>query len=98
MIIVSLAVVAITYGNAGEPVKSGLQVGKQVSPFRSLVIVGRANGNDYAGKIPDLISTHGPGPCMLIIAREINDPLTRLIMKLDAEAAKTKLPNAFAPR
>jgi hypothetical protein len=89
-----LAVLAIPCGNAGEPFKSGPQLGSPVHEVTALVFLWDGfGGEDYVGKHVDLISQHGRGPCILVFAREINDPLTRLIKQLDAEAAKTKRPN-----
>lgn len=73
---------------AGEPaaIKSGPQVGKEVpGPFHPLNVTG-AN----AGKKHCLYCENGGNPVAVIFARNVSQPLTTLIKKIDEATDKNK--------
>jgi hypothetical protein len=86
-----LGVIAITLlvganGGLGAPLKSGPQVGQELpGPFLPLVATG-----DSAGKRESLEERYGSNPVVMIFARRINDSLTSLVKRIDAETAKNK--------
>jgi hypothetical protein len=69
---------------------SGPQVGTKLPGGFSPVNVTNAEMPDYAGKRSDYTEQHGAGPVVLVFARGITDPLTKLMKKLDAEVGKNK--------
>jgi hypothetical protein len=69
---------------AAETVKSGPQVGdKLAGPFHPLNING-----DKAGEKNCLYCSNGDHPVAMVFAREVSEPLTKLIKKIDACTAK----------
>jgi quercetin dioxygenase-like cupin family protein len=70
-----------------DGLKSGPQVGESLpGPFHSLVAFSAKPG--LMGKKTDFIEMYGQAPVVLVFARELTNPLTRLVNKLEAEAAK----------
>jgi hypothetical protein len=70
--------------SAKEPVKSGLQAGEQVtSIFEPLNVNGEHAGEPYC-----LVCENGANPVAMVFARDVSEPLVRLIAKLDAATAK----------
>jgi hypothetical protein len=71
-------------------VKSGPQPGDKLpGPFLCVV----ANSSDepsLVGKRVDFFEKYGQDPVVLVLAREMTEPLTGLVKKLDAEVAKNK--------
>src|SRR3954471_6328679 len=69
---------------AGEGLKSGPQVGQKVpGPFHPLNINGEAAGQKFC-----LYCKNGTNPVAMVFAREVNEPVTKLIKKLDACTGK----------
>jgi hypothetical protein len=65
---------------AGENLKSGPQTGQKVpGPFEPLNVTGPS-----AGEKSCLYCRNGANPVVMIFAREISEPLTQLIKKVDA--------------
>ena len=73
-----------SFAPAAEPVRSGLQPGERVTTiFEPLNVTG-----EFAGELHCLVCENGPNPVAMIFAREISEPLTQLIAKLDAATGK----------
>ncbi|MBL8799396.1 MAG: hypothetical protein JNM56_36270 [Planctomycetia bacterium] len=71
---------------AADEIKSGPQVGERLpGPFHPL----NFNGTG-AGKKHCLYCEHGPNPVIMVLARDVSEPLTNLIKKLDAASEKNK--------
>jgi len=69
---------------AAEPVKSGPQVGEKVpGPFEPLNING-----DNAGKKFCQYCINGQNPVAMVFARDVSEPVTKLIKEIDAVTAK----------
>jgi quercetin dioxygenase-like cupin family protein len=72
--------------SANKPLKSGPQAGQSLpGPFSPVIVTGHD-----AGKRSDLTEYHGANPVALIFARQVSDPLTSLVQKIDAETARNK--------
>jgi hypothetical protein len=72
-----------------DDLKSGPQAGDNVpGPFHSLVAHSGEPG--LVGKKTDFFEMYGQAPVVLVFAREMSKPLTRLVKKLDAEVTKRK--------
>jgi hypothetical protein len=71
-------------------VKSGPQAGDRLpGPFNPINVT-NAEMPENAGKRSDYVEQHGQSPVVLVFAREINDPLTLLVEKLDAAVARNR--------
>jgi hypothetical protein len=71
---------------AAEGMKSGPQVGEKVpGPFEPLNVTGSS-----AGEKACLYCKNGAHPVVMIFAREVSEPLTTLIKKVDAATAEHK--------
>jgi hypothetical protein len=70
---------------AADAVKSGPQPGQGVAAFHPLNVTG-----DKAGQKNCLVWSNGNNPVAMIFAREVSDPLTSLVKKIDAATAKNK--------
>ena len=69
--------------------KSGPQAGDNLpGPFQS--VVAYSEGTGLVGKRTDFVEMYGQSPVVLVFAREMKKPLTRLVNTLDAEAVKHK--------
>ena len=69
---------------AADAVKSGPQVGETVpGPFEPLNINGAHAGEKFCQ-----YCINGPNPVAMVFAREVNEPVTKLIKELDAATAK----------
>jgi hypothetical protein len=80
--VAALAVAASVALAAG--LKSGPQVGDEVpGPFHPLNVTG-----PDAGEKVCLYCKNGPNPVAMVFAREINEPVVRLIQKIDAATAE----------
>ena len=90
-LVLVFAVLVCTYAIAAEKddLKSGPQAGENLTgPFLSLVA--HSGEPDLVGKKNDFFEQYGQSPVVLVFAREMTNPLTRLVKKLDAEVAKRK--------
>jgi hypothetical protein len=81
----ALAVIVLTGSlYAADAVKSGPQVGEKVpGPFEPLNING-----DNAGKKFCQYCINGQNPVAMVFARDVSEPVTKLIKELDAATAK----------
>jgi hypothetical protein len=69
-----------------EPLKSGLQPGEKITTiFEPLNITGEHSGEPYC-----LICENGLAPVAMLFAREVNEPLLKLIARLDEATAKNR--------
>jgi hypothetical protein len=69
-----------------EPCKSGLQPGDKITTiFEPLNVTGEHAGEPYC-----LICENGLSPVAMLFARELNEPLLKLIGKLDAATEKNR--------
>ena|SRR5438132_1284414 len=65
---------------AGESLKSGPQTGDEVpGPFHPLNLTGASAGEKHC-----LYCENGNNPVAMIFARDLNEPVTKLIKKIDA--------------
>lgn len=88
MLACALTATALLAGvlSAADEVKSGPQVGEKLAgPFHPLNINGTG-----ANKKHCLYCEHGPNPVVMIFARDLSEPLTNFIKKLDAASEKNK--------
>jgi len=70
--------------SAGDGLKSGLQPGEMIpSAFHPLNVTG-----PHAGKMHCLVCENGLNPVAMIFAREVDEPLVRLLVKIDVATAK----------
>jgi len=88
-----LALAFVLCGQAGTAEKGALKSGPQAGdnlpgPFYPLVA--HSGEPDLVGKKIDFSEKYGQSPVVLVFAREITNPLTTLVKKLDAEVAKRK--------
>ena len=71
---------------AGDNVKSGPQVGKAVpGPFEPLNVTGPKAGEKFC-----LFCVNGENPVAMVFARDCNEPVAKLIKKIDEATAKHK--------
>ena len=71
---------------ADAPLRSGLQPGERIETvFEPLNVNG-----EHAGELHCLVCENGLNPVAMIFARQVSQPLVRLIAKLDAAAAKNR--------
>jgi hypothetical protein len=71
---------------AAERLKSGLQPGEKITTiFEPLNVTGEHAGQPYCQ-----ICENGLCPVAMLFAREVNEPLMKLIAKLDAATGKNK--------
>ncbi len=74
----------VTSVSAADPIKSGPQVGQDVpGPFHPLNVTGAK-----AGQKNCLYCQNGSNPVAMIFARDISEPVTKLIKKVDAATAE----------
>jgi len=72
--------------SAAEPIKSGLQAGEKITTiFEPLNVNGPHAGEPYC-----LICENGLAPVAMLFAREVNEPLLKLLGKLDEATAKNR--------
>ncbi len=74
-----LAVLLVAGLPAGEPLRSGPQIGSSKIPAFNPLNCSGAN----EGKRTCLVRLNGGNPVAMMFAREVNEPLTRLIKKID---------------
>src|SRR6186713_2858199 len=71
---------------AGEPLKSGLQAGEKITNiFEPLNVTG-----PFAGEPHCLVCENGLNPVAMIFAREVNEPLVKLLAKIDKATEKNR--------
>lgn len=71
---------------AAEPLKSGLQPGEMLTTiFEPLNVTGEHAGEPYC-----LICENGLAPVAMLFARELNEPLLKLLAKLDEATGQHK--------
>lgn len=71
---------------AAEPVKSGLQAGEKITTiFEPLNVNG-----EHAGEPHCLVCENGLSPVAMLFAREVNEPLLKLLSQLDDATAKNR--------
>jgi hypothetical protein len=87
-----LAALLLTCGRAHAAgdggLKSGPQVGERLPGTFNALNVTNVEMPGSAGTRSDFIEQHGAAPVVLVFARELNEPLTGLVKRLDAEVAK----------
>ncbi len=85
LVAVALAALAlVSVGVADNPVKSGPQVGQVVpGPFHPLNVTGPNAGEKHC-----LYCENGDHPVAMIFAREVSEPVTQLIKKIDTATAE----------
>jgi hypothetical protein len=81
----ALALVVLAGGIcAADAIKSGPQVGENVpGPFEPLNINGAHAGEKFCQ-----YCINGPNPVAMVFAREVSEPVTKLIKEIDAATAK----------
>ena len=73
-------------GFAAEPIKSGLQPGEKITNiFEPLNVTG-----PFAGEPHCLVCENGFNPVAMIFAREVNEPLVKLLAKIDKATEKNR--------
>jgi len=88
-IAVALALVAIGVTVADENLSSGPKVGDQIpGPFHCMQVK-NADNPSWDGTSQCLVCQNGGRSVAMIFAREVNEPLTGLLKKLDSEVAKS---------
>ncbi|HEX5106034.1 MAG TPA: hypothetical protein VFV87_19580, partial [Pirellulaceae bacterium] len=71
---------------AAEPLQSGLQVGERLTNiFEPLNVTG-----PYAGEQHCLVCEMGLSPVAMVFAREVNEPLVKLLAQLDKATEKNR--------
>jgi hypothetical protein len=79
---VCLCLSTTTY--SGEPIRSGLQPGERITAiFDPLNVTG-----PFAGQPHCLVCENGVNPVAMIFAREVSEPLVRLVAEIDAATGK----------
>jgi hypothetical protein len=76
--------VALSGAEGAEPFKSGLQPGEKITMiFEPVNVTGEHAGEPYC-----LICENGLAPVAMLFAREVNEPLLKLLGRLDEATAK----------
>jgi hypothetical protein len=91
LLVLTLALLLCSRAATAEKSKleSGPQPGDNLpGPYHSLVA--HSEDSRLVGTKTDFSEMYGPNPVVLIFAREMSKPLTRLVKKLDAEVARRK--------
>jgi len=82
-LVLAVALVVTNFA-AADPLKSGPQVGQEVpGPFHPLNVTG-----PKAGEKNCLYCQNGSNPVAMIFARDVSEPVTKLIKKVDAATAQ----------
>ncbi|MFN0021144.1 MAG: hypothetical protein ACKVP0_23095 [Pirellulaceae bacterium] len=77
-------VCAITVSLGAEPLKSSIQPGEKITTiFEPLNING-----EHAGEPHCLVCENGASPVAMLFARDLDEPLLKLLVKIDAATAK----------
>jgi len=81
-----LASTFMVAASAAEPLKSGLQPGEKITTiFEPLNVTGEHAGEPYC-----LICENGLSRVAMLFAREVNEPLLKLLTKLDEATVKNQ--------
>jgi len=81
-----LACLACSISLAAEPLNSGLQAGEKITNiFEPLNVTG-----PFAGEPHCLVCENGLNPVAMIFAREVNEPLVKLLAKIDKATEKNR--------
>ena len=89
VLVLALLLCGYAVGAEKDDLKSGPQVGDNLpEPFHSLVV--HSEEPRWVGKKMDFFGAYEADPVVLIFAREMTKPLTKLGKKLDAEIGKRK--------
>jgi hypothetical protein len=82
--LIALVLQPINHASAAEPIKSGLQAGEQITTvFEPLNLNG-----PHANEPHCLVCENGQSPVAMILARDVSEPLLRLLAKLDAACVR----------
>ena len=83
---VILPVLLCSTSLAADPLKSGLQAGEKITNiFEPLNVTG-----PFAGEPHCLVCENGLNPVAMIFAREVNEPLVKLLAKIDKATEKNR--------
>jgi hypothetical protein len=84
---VPVAVLCVFCGStvAEETCRSGLQPGQRPGPYTSVVSTGQERGQSYC-----YICETADRPAVVVFARSLNEPLAKLVQKLDRALADPK--------
>lgn len=86
LIVASLLCLVGSPASAAEPLKSGLQPGERLTNiFEPLNVTG-----PFAGEQHCLVCEMGLNPVAMIFAREVNEPLVKLLAKIDKATEKNR--------
>src|SRR5688572_26634353 len=86
MIVVLVCIALAGVGQGAEPCKSGLQPGDKITTiFEPVNVTGEHAGEPYC-----LICENGLAPVAMLFARELDEPLLKLISKLDAATEQNR--------
>lgn len=66
------------YAAAADPCKSGLQSGQRPGPYSAVVVTGPQRGKPHC-----YICENGDRPAVVVFARNLSDPLGKLVARLD---------------
>jgi hypothetical protein len=81
-----LGMIASQTASAAEPIKSGLQPGQKIATiFEPINVTGEHAGEPYC-----LICENGLSPVAMLFAREVSEPLLKLVAKLDEATGKNR--------
>jgi hypothetical protein len=85
--LLSLLTLAIgsSEGTASDPCTSGLQPGQRPGPYTALIATGPQRGQPTC-----YICETGDRPAVVVFARNLSDPLARLVQKLDKACGEHK--------
>jgi hypothetical protein len=78
VLVLSVFEVFIGISSAAEPCKSGLEAGKKPGPYSAVVATGAKRGQSHC-----YICETGDRPAVIIFARDLTDPLAKLVRQLD---------------
>jgi hypothetical protein len=85
VLVVGLGVLAVA-APAAEPFQSSLQPGEKITTiFEPLNVTGEHAGEPYC-----LICENGLAPVAMLFARELNEPLLKLLTRLDRQTAQNR--------
>jgi hypothetical protein len=81
-----LGMIVSQTASAGEPIKSGLQPGEKITTiFEPINVTGEHAGEPYC-----LICENGLSPVAMLFARDVSEPLLKLLSKLDEATGKNR--------
>ena len=81
-----LGMIGSETASAVEPIKSGLQPGEKITTiFEPINVTGEHAGEPYC-----LICENGLSPVAMLFAREVSEPLLKLLVKIDEATGKNR--------